>query len=206
MANVRKLWPDSFWKRVVVVILVIFLILNLGILFSGVGSASAAPSRLTKVSQVHAGWPAYTYRNTLADRRTPPAVRAAMMKLARGGAVTRVRPAARFLPGCKGTIIRTVDIHVLIFTSIKIAWKRVIQNGWCWNNTRITSYGPGAYQEWTAPGYCFYNNSHGNIWWSGAWERKIWNTGTLRTCARISLQKTITAKEYYQAGGGANTG
>ena len=45
MANVRKLWPDSFWKRVVVVIVIIFVILNLGILFSSVGSASAARAK-----------------------------------------------------------------------------------------------------------------------------------------------------------------
>jgi len=119
--------------------------------------------------------------------------------------------------GCAGTVVRTKKVY--IFVSVVLAWRRVIQAGWCWNSARITSVGGHYHDKWGASGYCWSNESFTNIGWVGStgnWrEFRLNDHGSLHvrvpfvgcnTAPLVDSFRFLNPTIYYHRGGSYNFG
>lgn len=124
------------------------------------------------------------------------------------------QPTALSLPlaGCHGQVWRKLIVYAKVIGSPQIAWRQSLKHEWCWRGSQIISWGTNdaaSYRHFTVSGFCWFNTAPSDNWYgttASHRERLIQNPGTLRTCARLSLQKTINPKIFYQIGGTYNKG
>lgn len=195
----------KWWYWWILAGIVLILILNLGLFFSGVkdeSSASAATAAPITAATLSTATPQQldSLLSTAAVREED-SVDVGLFQAPSLGLTTH----------CHGQVWRKLIIY-LRYVGTQIAWRRALKHEWCWIGSVITSWGVNdklSYKEWTFPGYCWYNTAPGDNWYERVvrhHERLIENGGTLRTCVRLSLQRTINPKVYYQAGGTYNKG
>jgi len=103
--------------------------------------------------------------------------------------------------------------------AVTLAWRQVIQSGWCWNRDRITLLGPTRHRAWKASGYCWSNTYFARDPWSGHpgrwWEYRVLDQASLHVtipfigCDRVPLAdsfRTLKPVEFIRRGGGYNFG
>lgn len=104
--------------------------------------------------------------------------------------------------GCHGRVWRRQSI-VITGTSIAVGWRQTAIDRWCGNtHGQIYDWGTatGYDGQWASSPYCWYDTGHGKAWWTvSKSEAKVWNTGTLKVCGKVSLGKTITPKIFFHA-------
>jgi len=84
-------------------------------------------------------------------------------------------PAARIPPrGCR-TTNQKWEVEGL---GITWAW-RSIKVRWCWNRGTVTSVSSPAFDDWTAPQYCWSSTQRGKGWYTKGWSMRVYNWGTL---------------------------
>lgn len=187
MSNIWTTYKNSHWVwKVLVALFLLWVLLNLPLI---------APSIVSKAGA--ATDPQVTLDNTtiVDENIIDPSILIAPAPST--GLLSALVPA-----GCHGRVWRRQSI-VILGTSIAVGWRQTAIDRWCGNSSgRIYDWGTatGYDGQWAASPYCWYDTSHGKAWWTvSESEAKVWNTGTLKVCGKVSLGKTITPKIYFHA-------
>jgi hypothetical protein len=166
--------------KVLLLVVLLWVILQLPLLFSNIESAGAATDPQTQLDNTKV-------------------VETSGLSLALPDLVIT---AGSIPSGCHGRVWRRQSV-VVIGTSVAVGWRQTAIDRWCGNTSGVI-YDWGAARgddgKWAASPYCWYDSTFGKVWWTvSRSEAKVWNQGTLKVCGKVSLGKTVNPRIYFHA-------